>query len=101
MLAIPRGDFTHLILLAISGTPPRADQTALSIPALERRRAGLLEWKEAWITVSEYNYDLAEQSYSFDANAEVRGRFSSTFLAKIAAALRPFIARSETRVDRA
>lgn len=32
MLAIPKGDETHLVLLAISGTPPLPDQTSLVIP---------------------------------------------------------------------
>ena len=101
VLAIAKSDLTHLVLLAISGTPPRSDQTALVIPALERRRAGLLDWKEAWITVSEYNYDVAEASYHLDPNTEVLGRFSSSFLMKIATAARPFIAQTSARVDRA
>jgi hypothetical protein len=40
LIAIARANTTHLIFLAISGTPPRADQTTILIPALERRRAG-------------------------------------------------------------
>jgi hypothetical protein len=43
MLAIPRGSETHLILLAISGTPPGEGQVTLIIPPLEKRRAGLKE----------------------------------------------------------
>ncbi|WP_119389120.1 hypothetical protein [Taklimakanibacter lacteus] len=100
LLAILKSDVTHLVLLAISGTPPRSDQAALLIPALERRRAGLREWKEAWITVSEYNYDVAETSHYFDPNTEILGRFSSSFLAKIAAAVRPFIGQASARIDR-
>ena len=100
LLTVPRGDLTHILLLAISGTPPRSDQTALIIPALERRRAGLREWKEAWITVSEFNYDVAEDSYYLDPNADVLGRFSPSFLSKIAAAARPFIREKAARVDR-
>tara|TARA_R110002020_G_scaffold25225_19_gene82213 strand:- start:1891 stop:2226 length:336 start_codon:yes stop_codon:yes gene_type:complete len=46
-LSLPHGDQTALILLAISGTPPRSDQTTLAIPELER--AGLSAWKDAWI----------------------------------------------------
>lgn len=100
MLAIPRGDETHLVLLAISGTPPRSDQTALEIPSLECRRAGLREWKEAWITVSEFNYDVAESSFYFDPSAEALGAFSKGFLARVAEAARPFIASSKARVSR-
>jgi hypothetical protein len=101
ILAIAKSDLTHLVLLAISGTPPRSDQAALMVPALERRRAGLRDWKEAWVTVSEYNYDVAEVSYYLTPNTETLGRFSASFLAKIAAAARPFISQTVARVDRA
>jgi hypothetical protein len=100
LLAVPGGGVTHVLLFAISGTPPRSDQAALSIPPLERRRAGLGEWKDAWITVSECNYDLAEESYYLDPNAEIFGRFSPSFLSRIAAAARPFISEKTARVKR-
>jgi len=100
MLAIPRGNETHLVLLAISGTPPSPRQTALDIPPLERRRAGLKDWKEAWVTVSEYNYDVAEMSFYFDPDAKVQGRFSRAFLGKIAEAFRPFVASAGARITR-
>ncbi|SCB51272.1 hypothetical protein [Rhizobium lusitanum] len=100
MLAIPRGKQTHLILLAISGTPPRSDQTALEIPALERRRSGLREWKDGWITVSEYNYDVAETSFYYDPNAEILGQFSKAFLGKVAEAAKPFITQKSAQIKR-
>jgi len=100
ILAIREGDQTNLILLAISGSPPRADQTALEIPSLECRRAGLREWKDAWITVSEFNYDVAEQSFYYDPNSEVLGSFSKSFLGKIAGDFRPFLAQPTARVGR-
>ncbi|MBP2449685.1 hypothetical protein [Rhizobium leguminosarum] len=100
VLAIHRGAQTHLVILAISGTPPRSDQTALEIPQLECRRAGIREWKEAWITVSEFNYDIAEASFYYDPNVEVIGSFSKGFLAKVAAALKPFLSVSPARVNR-
>ncbi|TCM60868.1 hypothetical protein [Rhizobium sp. BK068] len=100
VLAIPKGNQTNLILLAISGTPPRSDQTALEIPQLECRRAGIREWKDAWITVSEFNHDIAEQSFYYDPSAEVLGSFSKGFLAKIAAAFKPFLAQPSARVSR-
>jgi hypothetical protein len=92
VLAIPKGNQTNLILLAISGTPPRSDQTALEIPQLESRRAGIREWK--------FNHDIAEQSFYYDPNAEVLGSFSKGFLAKIAAAFKPFLAQPSGRVSR-
>lgn len=101
VLAIPKGAQTHLVILAISGTPPRSDQTALEIPQLECRRAGIRDWKDAWITVSEFNHDIAEASFYYDPNAEISGAFSKGFLARIAAAFKPFLAVPAARVSRA
>jgi len=83
-----------------SGTPPRSDQTALEIPQLECRRTGIREWKDAWITVSEFNHDLAEVSFYYDPSAEVLGSFSKGFLAKVAAAFKPFLASPDARISR-
>jgi hypothetical protein len=87
-------------MLAISGSPPRPDQTTLEIPQLECRRAGIRDWKDAWITVSEFNHDIAEQSFYYDPNTEILGSFSKGFLAKIAAAFKPFLAQSNARISR-
>ncbi|WP_371412713.1 hypothetical protein [Agrobacterium sp. LAD9] len=100
VLAIAKGNQTNLILLAISGTPPRADQVALEIPQLECRRARIREWKEAWITVSEFNHDVAETSFYYDPNMEVLGSFSKGFLSKIAAAFKPYLATSSAKISR-
>ena len=40
VLAIPKGKQTNLILLAISGTPPRPEQTALEIPPIGMSQGG-------------------------------------------------------------
>lgn len=100
LLTIPGRHETNLVLLAISGSPPRSDQTAIEIPPLEVRRAGLREWKQAWITVSEFNHDIAERSFYYDPNTEIRGSFSKGFLAKIALAIRPFIVSQAAKVSR-
>nr|CAD7038842.1 plasmid maintenance toxin (PemK-like) [Rhizobium sp. P007] len=100
VLAIAKGSQTNLILLAISGTPPRSDQTALEIPQLECRRAGIRDWKDAWITVSEFNHDVAETSFHYDPNMEVLGSFSKGFLSKIAAAFKPYLATLSAKISR-
>jgi hypothetical protein len=61
-----RQNLTHLMLLPISSTSPFAGQAAIEIPPLELRRAGLSSFKQGWITVSEYNYDIAERSFYFE-----------------------------------
>lgn len=87
-------------MLAISGTPPTADQTAIEIPQLELKWAGLTDAKRGWITVSEYNYDIPEQSWDFPINSPPQGRFSRPFLKKVQAAALVTIRSKKGRVDR-
>ena len=96
----PRQNVTHLVILAISGTPPKSDQIALEIPDLELRRAGLSSSKRGWITVSEFNYDIAERSWHFDPAQTPQGRFGAHFLEEIRRALRPILAATTGRIDR-
>lgn len=90
---------THLALLAISSTPPRAGQTVVAIPEAERKRAGLDPAKPAWITVSEWNHDVLERSFYLAGNPRRYGRFGEAFLRQILGAFRPFLGTGE-RVDR-
>ncbi len=101
-LTVPdtRQGITHLVILAISTTPPMEGQSALEIPVLELRRAGLSTLKRGWITVDEFNYDIAERSWHLDLRQEPSGRFSANFLEEIRQALRPVLAASAGRVDR-
>jgi hypothetical protein len=93
-------NLTHLVLLAITGTPPRPDQTAIEIPLLELRRAGLTDTKQGWIIVSEYNYDILERSWDFPINTPPQGRFSLPFIKRVQAAALETIRRRSGRVDR-
>ncbi len=77
---------THLALLAITTQPPQRGRTALEIPDIERRRAGLGDITRCWIVVDEYNYDVAERSWYIEPGSGVLGRFSKTFVMKIAVA---------------
>ena len=96
----PTQDLTHLVLLAITGTEPGSEQTALEIPALELRRAGLSTLKRGWVMVGEYNYDVAERSFHFDPNQVPRGAFSPGFMNRIRAAIRPLFVAARGRIDR-
>ncbi|MBB6224909.1 hypothetical protein GGE66_005930 [Rhizobium leguminosarum] len=73
------------MLLAISTQPPQAGRVALEIPDIERRRAGLGDLKQSWIVIDEYNYDIVEQSWYIEPHQEALGRFSKSFVMKIAA----------------
>jgi hypothetical protein len=101
ILAVRGADgLTHLALLAISSRPPGSEQVSVEVPEIECRRAGLSDAKGAWITVSEYNYDIAERSFFLDPNAPVLGRFSRSFVMKLAAAAAPLFRKKQVRVDR-
>jgi hypothetical protein len=91
---------THLALLAITGTSPRDDQLAVEIPALEIRRLGLSEFKQAWIVVSEYNYDILERSFSLEPPRQQGRRLSPGFLKVVLRAFKPTLLRFEARVYR-
>ena len=76
-----------MFLAAISSKAPHADQGALEIPDIERRRAGLNRYPEAWIYIDELNRDEPARSWYLEPQAPI-GAFSKSFLAKIAGALR-------------
>lgn len=77
---------THLALLAITTQPPQRGRSALEIPDIERRRAGLGDLKRCWIVVDEYNYDVAERSWYIEPGNDILGHFSKAFVMKIATA---------------
>jgi len=91
---------TLLVILPISGTEPLKDRRALEIPTLEIRRSGLSMFKQAWLTVDEYNYDIVERSYHYDPNQIPRGSFSPRFMEEIRQSVRPMLAEGLGRVDR-
>ena len=91
---------THLALLAISSRPPTASEVALEVPEIERRRAGLSDFRKAWVTVGEYNYDVAERSFFLEPGLPVLGQFGRAFMRKIAMAAAPLFAARQGRVDR-
>ena len=91
---------THLALLAVSSQPPGSDQRAVEVPQMECQRAGLSEWKRAWVTISEYNYDIVERSYYLAPDQEPLGRFSKTFMQRLAVAVAPLFRRTGAGVDR-
>jgi hypothetical protein len=91
---------THLALLAISGTPPGKEQKALELPPLEIRRIGLKEHKRAWITVSEYNYDILERSFSLQIPDKPLKKLSPRFLKIVLTAFRSTLLFGQARVGR-
>jgi len=43
------------------------------------KRAGLTDAKRGWITVSEYNYDILEQSWDFPINSHRKAGSAARF----------------------
>ena len=78
---------TELFLAAVSSKAPRKDQHALPVPDIERRRAGLTKYAEAWVYVDEMNRDLLEASWYLPADVEPIGAFSDKFLRTLSTAL--------------
>jgi hypothetical protein len=91
---------THLVLLAISSQEPRDPNDALEIPQMECRRAGLSDLKRAWVTINEYNYDIAETSYYFDQDRAPLGRLGRAFMKQVALAIAPMMRKPSARIDR-
>lgn len=69
----------HLLLLGITDQL-RPDQEGLDVPAIEKRRAGLVVSRAAYVVVSEYNYDVLPLSWHDDPNSQSFGAFSRGFL---------------------
>ena len=98
--SLATADGEHLIaLLAITSQPPRDTVSAIEIPALERRRAGLAGDSRAWVIVDEFNTDVLERSWYFVPNAR-RGALGPVFLARVLEAFRAALTRRGAMIDR-
>lgn len=95
-----RDGLTHVALLAISSRPGDAGQLTLEIPPIERRRAGLRAFKDAWVALDEFNYDIVEKSHYLDPSQAALGRFSKSFMMQVAKRLAPAFASKGARIDR-
>jgi hypothetical protein len=93
-------DVHHLMLVAITSKPPSDNQVAVEVPDTERVRAKLTRYPRAWILVSEYNYDIAEESWYFEGSEEIIGTFSDPFVRQVTDALRKEMRAGAMRVDR-
>ncbi|MGK9165407.1 hypothetical protein KXR53_03870 [Inquilinus limosus] len=73
----------------------------MAIPEIERRRAGLTDWKSGWVYVSEFNYDIAEISFYYEPGTEPIGAFSQRFLKLVVSEFRAALTeRRSGKVDR-
>lgn len=88
---------TVLALLPISDQPNTDQTLSIPVPPSELKLSGLSQFREAYVHLSEVNFDRRENSYSFNPNAKVLGRFSKDFLQRVAKQL--IININEKRVE--
>ena len=81
------GTETWVYFLPISSSPPLSGDLALEIPPIEIKRAGLSEFKKAWIYF-EFNKDILEKSWYFNASEPPIGAVSPAFFARVVLGLR-------------
>jgi len=94
----PKNNIHHLMLVAITSREPAKGRVAIEVPDTERQRAKLVRYPRAWVIVDEYNYDIEESSWYFEAKP--LGAFSEPFLRQVTDALRKEMRRGARRVDR-
>ena len=91
---------THLALLPISSQPPQPGQRAIKLAKSEMKRIGLADGKDAWIYVSEYNYDVVEHSYYMKPIAGKPKSLSPAFMKQILQSFRETLQSKVGRVSR-
>ena len=69
---------TELRLCAITTQPPSPTNRAISVPEMERRRAGLDTGIDLWVILDEHNLDVYEQSFYIEPQSHL-GAFSPAF----------------------
>lgn len=95
MIVVPSRDGpSKTLLFPITSQPPTSTTQAVEVPETEARRARL--YRPAWVVVDEFNVDDLATSWAV-ADARPLGRFSSKFIARIAAAAASAIRASGTR----
>lgn len=101
LLKIERPSGAALALVAISDFENKAKGACVRVPEAEKARAGLSEFRNAFVHLSEYNIDREKRSVSYDARAEIRGRFSKPCVAMLAKHLAANIRRGNAaKIDR-
>lgn len=103
VLVIHQGEsVSHLILLALTTTPPDKDRNALRLPRVEAQRVGLDGDRDQWVILDEYNHDILQVSSRFSPAGRI-GHLSPSFLRVVRKAfedsLRSGRARKVSRTD--
>ena len=68
----------EVLMVPITSRPPRGNPFTLSVPDIEKQRAGLDLRLALWIVTDEANIDLPERSFYFEPDGKM-GTFSLQF----------------------
>jgi len=79
---VGRDGNTNLFILAITSQRPTSDRMTMTVPEIERRRAGLDHGLPLWIVLDEYNHDVLELSTYLEPAGRI-GEFSPAFHKKV------------------
>jgi hypothetical protein len=91
---------THLALLPISSQSPQRGQNAIKLTKSEIQRIGLVDIKEAWIYVGEYNYDVVGHSFYLKPKMERAKSLSHVFMRQVLQEFRVTLQGKTGRVSR-
>ena len=75
--------FERIAVVAISDRAMADDGSSIELPSTELVAAGLNPARRAFVHLNEVNFDRIDNSFSFNPNARVLGRFSKNFIAHI------------------
>jgi hypothetical protein len=90
-----------LAIVPISDLPDSADHACLEVPRDEMKRAGLSEFRRAYLHLNEYNVDRESSSPSYNPRTPPIGKFSKQFIVRVGKLLAESIrAGRATRIDR-
>jgi hypothetical protein len=92
---------THLALLPISSQPPQRGQRAIKLTQSEMQKIDLENGKDAWVYVSEYNYDVVEHSFYLKRKAGRPHSLSPEFMKQVLRGFRVTLQSKAGRVSRA
>lgn len=73
----------RIAIVPISDRPTPGEGLSIEVPLEEAAAAGLNPSRRAFIHLNEVNFDRIENSYSFNPNARILGRFSKVFIERM------------------
>lgn len=83
LISVKVNEKTHLLLAPITSKQPHTGVNAIKVPELEKQRAGLTSFPDAWIICEELNADILELSAYYNPSKKPFGMFSTRFTAEV------------------